>query len=156
MIKKASAIRVVPGNPRDRQATALLQASHALMRSLFNPEENHFLSVDELCTPDIRFFIAREDDKTLGCAALANRGEYGEIKSMFVDPIARGKGIAHKLMQRLDAEARAQRLSALKLETGDKLEQAHSLYKAHGFVECGPFGDYEANSTSIFMTKALD
>ena len=31
-----------------------------------------------------------------------------EIKSMFVHPDARGKGLAHKLMQAVEAEARAQ------------------------------------------------
>ncbi|PSL17814.1 GNAT family N-acetyltransferase [Shimia abyssi] len=155
MVETMSDIRIVPGNPRDRQATALLQASHALMRSLFNAEDNHFLSIDALCVPDIRFFVALEGDKTLGCAALANKGSYGEVKSMFVDPGARGKGIAHKLLHRLAAEATAQGFTELKLETGDKLEQAHSLYRAHGFTECAPFGDYEANSSSIFMTRTL-
>ncbi|MEP2531095.1 GNAT family N-acetyltransferase [Shimia sp.] len=155
MIKSKDPIRIVPGNPRDRQATALLQASHALMQSLFNPEENHFLSIDDLCVPEIRFFIARQGEKTLGCAALANRGDYGEIKSMFVDPVARGKGVAHKLMQRLNAEAVAQGLASLKLETGNKLAQAHSLYRAHGFVDCGPFGAYETNTSSIFMTRDI-
>ena len=148
-------IKVVPGDPRDPQATALLRQSHALMQSLFDPEENHFLEISELCVPSIRFFVAREDGTTLGCVALANKGSYGEIKSMFVDPRARGKGIAHLLMQKVEAEARAQSLPTVKLETGDKLTQAHSLYKAHGYQDCGPFGDYEANTTSIFMTKDL-
>ena len=58
-------------------------------------------------------------------------------------------------MQRLEAEALAQGLTSMKLETGDKLTAAHKLYQAHGFVDCGPFGDYEANSSSIFMTKVL-
>ncbi len=148
-------VRVVPGSPRERQATALLQASHALMQSLFASEDNHYLSIDDLCVPEISFFIAKEGETTLGCAALANRGSYGEIKSMFVDPNARGKGVAHKLMHRLDAQARSLGLAELKLETGDKLEQAHSLYRAHGFVDCAPFGDYEASDASVFMTKTL-
>lgn len=146
-------IKVMPGDPRDPQATALLHQSHALMQSLFPPEDNHFLDIEELCVPSIRFFIAREGDVALGCVALANKGAYGEIKSMFVAPHARGKGIAHHLMHKIDEEARLQGLFVIKLETGDALTQAHSLYKAHGFVECGPFGDYEANSSSIFMTK---
>jgi putative acetyltransferase len=155
MTRDSADIDVIPGDPRDPQATALLKASHALMQSLFSEEDNHFLSIDELCTPDIQFFVAKEGDTTLGCVALANKGAYGEIKSMFVDPAARGKGIAHKLMTKLDEAARAQGLSAIKLETGDKLNEAHSLYRAHGFVDCGPFGNYEANSSSIFMTKTL-
>ncbi len=148
-------IKIVPDTPKDPQATRLLQASHALMQSLFSAEDNHFLSIDDLCTDAIRFFVAKEGDTSLGCAALANKGPYGEIKSMFVDPEARGKGIAHKLMQALDAEARAQGLTELKLETGDKLTEAHSLYYAHGFALCAPFGDYEESPASIFMTKTL-
>lgn len=148
-------IKVVPGDPRDPQATALLRQSHALMQQLFDPEENHFLDIDDLCVPSIRFFVAREGQTALGCVALANKGDYGEIKSMFVDPKARGKGLAHHLMHQVEAEARAQDLATIKLETGDKLVQAHTLYRAHGYVDCGPFGDYEANKTSIFMTKDL-
>ncbi|MBO9476542.1 GNAT family N-acetyltransferase [Shimia sp. R11_0] len=155
MSDQTTAIEVVAGDPRDPQATALLQASHALMQELFDPEDNHYLSIDDLCIPSIQFFVAREGAQTLGCVALANKGSYGEIKSMFVDPSARGKGIAHKLMSQLDAAARAAQLTAIKLETGDKLKEAHGLYYAHGFEDCDPFGDYEANSSSIFMTKSL-
>ncbi|MCW8842389.1 MAG: GNAT family N-acetyltransferase [Rhodobacteraceae bacterium] len=148
-------IKIVPGDPRDPQATTLLRQSHALMQSLFEPNENHFLDIDALCAPSIRFFVAREGQTTLGCAALADKGDYGEIKSMFVDPRTRGKGIANRLMRHLENEARSRGFATVKLETGDKLTQAHSLYKAHGYVECEPFGDYTANTSSIFMTKDL-
>lgn len=146
---------IEPGDPRDPQATALLQASHALMEDLFPPEDNHFLSIDALCTPDIHFFIAREADTTLGCAALANKGDYGELKSMFVAEAARGKGAADALMRQLEDHARTLELSMLKLETGNLLHAAHKMYKRHGFSLCDPFGDYTANVTSIFMEKAL-
>ncbi len=148
-------ITVSLGDPRAPQATALLQQSHTLMQSLFDPEDNHYLEIDELCIPTIQFFVAQQGDLMLGCAALANKGSYGEIKSMFVDPKARGKGISHLLMQPLDQAARDQNLDDIKLETGDRLTQAHLLYKAHGFVECGPFGEYSENGSSIFMDKSL-
>ncbi len=61
------------GDPRDPRATALLNASHALMQALFPPEDNFFLSIDALCVPGIHFFIARQGDGYLGCAALAER-----------------------------------------------------------------------------------
>ncbi|WP_299425026.1 GNAT family N-acetyltransferase [uncultured Shimia sp.] len=150
-----STIRVALGNPRDAQATALLRASHALMQALFSEEDNHFLSIDDLCEPNVRFFIAKEGDTSLGCVALALKGDYAEIKSMFVHPNVRGKGIAHKLMQAIEAEARAQSIAEVKLETGDSLHQAHSLYRAHGYTDCRPFGDYEESPASLFMTKTL-
>ena len=146
---------VEQGDPRAPQATALLQASHALMERLFPPEDNHYLSIDALCTPDIRFFIAREGETVLGCAALANKGDYGEVKSMFVSEDARGKGVADALLRQLEDYARELDLPVMRLETGDLLHAAHRLYERHGFVKCGPFGNYQANKTSVFMEKRL-
>ncbi|WP_172300216.1 GNAT family N-acetyltransferase [Pseudoruegeria sp. HB172150] len=148
-------LTVTPGDPRDPAATALLQASHTLMQELFPPEDNHYLSIDALCGPGIRFFTATRDGRTLGCAALALRDDYGEIKSMFVAPEARGTGAADALMQALEAEARANTLPLLRLETGDSLHAAHRLYARHGFTECGPFGDYAPGGSSLFMEKPL-
>ena len=148
-------IIVEPGNPRDPQATALLQASHALMESLFPPEDNHYLSIDALCTPDIHFFIARDGTTTLGTAALKNCGTYGEVKSMFVSESARGRGIADALLRQLEDHARSLGLPMMRLETGSLLHAAHRLYARHGFAPCGPFGAYTANQTSLFMEKPL-
>ena len=148
-------VTVEKGDPRDPQATALLQASHALMQDLFTAESNHYLSIDELCVPEITFFVARGAGQILGTAALANKGTYGEIKSMFVSPDARGTGAGTALMTRIETEARTSNLPALRLETGDALRAAHRLYQSHGFTVCGPFGDYQNDPQSLFMEKLL-
>ena len=44
-------IQIVPGDPRDPEATALLKQSHALMESLFSSEDNFYLDIDDLCVP---------------------------------------------------------------------------------------------------------
>jgi putative acetyltransferase len=143
------------GDPRHPEATALLEASHALMQSLFPAEANHYLSIDALCGPDIRFFVAELNGVKAGCGALALREGYGEVKSMFVDPAMRGGRIGSRLLERIEAEAKAHQLPFLRLETGDKLTAAHKLYSAHGFVLRGPFGDYPDEPTSLFMEKDL-
>ncbi|NDW54729.1 GNAT family N-acetyltransferase [Aliiroseovarius sp. PrR006] len=148
-------VQVVPGDPRDPQATALLQQSHALMESLFPPEDNFFLNIDDLCVPEISFFVAREGDTVLGTGALADKGAYGEVKSMFVSPEARGKGVGEALLQQIEATSRAQGHTAMKLETGNVLYAAHRLYERAGFTTCGPFGDYPEANSSLFMEKAL-
>ena len=154
-----STITVAPGDPRDPEATALLQASHALMQSLFPAEANHYLSIDALCVPAISFYVARRGDRTLGCAALALKedaeGRYGELKSMFVAPEARGAGAGRALLDRVEAKARERSLPLLRLETGSKLHAAHRLYAAQGFAERGPFGDYPDSPHSLFMEKRL-
>jgi putative acetyltransferase len=148
-------IVVEPGNPHDPQATALLRASHALMQQMFPPEDNYFLSIDDLCQPGIHFFIARRGATTLGTGALAVKPGYGEVKSMFVADTARGQGVAGAILRRIEDEACALGLPLLRLETGDGLAAAHRLYARHGFVRCGIFGDYLQNGSSLFMEKPL-
>ena len=115
------------GDPRAPEAKALLEVSHALMQELFTPDANHFLSLDALAAPDIAFFVARLDGRTVGCGALAIRDGYGEIKSMFVDPETRRGGVAAGLIGRLEAEAIAHGLEMLRLETGNLLHAAQAL-----------------------------
>ncbi|WP_281858799.1 GNAT family N-acetyltransferase [Litoreibacter halocynthiae] len=143
------------GDPRDPQVTALLQASHTLMKSLFSPEENHYLSIDALCVPEVHFFVARGGETLLGCGAVKHMGTYGELKSMFTAKAARGKGAASAILDHIVKHTRTLGLSELKLETGKGLDAAHRLYAKHGFTPCGPFGDYPANETSLFMEKPL-
>ncbi|MEM8775797.1 MAG: GNAT family N-acetyltransferase [Pseudomonadota bacterium] len=142
-------------NPRDAGPRALLEASHALMLETFPPEDNYFLDVEELCAENIRFFAAREDDLTLGTGALSVAQGYGEVKSMFTASEARGKGVAAALLRQIEDQARVEGLHTLKLETGEALNAAIRLYENHGFTRCAIFGDYEPNSTSVYMEKHL-
>lgn len=147
-------LHIERGDPRE--ARALLEASHAMMLALFDPEANHFLGVEALATPDISFFVARRDGRITGCGALARRDGYGEIKSMFVDPGFRRAGVAAALMARIEAEAADQGLTVLRLETGNLLAAAITLYARCGFTVRGPFGDYPAHPQSVFMEKRLE
>ena len=70
-------------DPRHPQATALLKQSHALMESLFPPEDNFYLDIDQLVDPQIHFFAARIGADICGTGALAVKDGFGEVKSMF-------------------------------------------------------------------------
>lgn len=148
-------IVVARTDPRDPQATALLQASHALMQALFAPDDNHFLSIDALCGEDVHFFTAREGATLLGTGAIKVKKDMAEVKSMFVAETARGRGVADAILRALEDRARELRLHWLRLETGNLLYAAQRLYARHGFVKCGVFGDYAENPSSIFMEKRL-
>ena len=142
-------------DPRHPGAVALLQQSHALMQSLFPPEDNFYLDIKDLAADHIHFFTARQGDAILGTGALAIKNGDGEIKSMFVDQAARGTGVADALMRQIEDAAPENGITLLKLETGNVLHAAHKLYRRHGFNDCGPFGDYAAAKSSIFMEKKL-
>ncbi|MEO1562037.1 MAG: GNAT family N-acetyltransferase [Pseudomonadota bacterium] len=148
-------IYVTPGDPFDPGATALLQASHAVMLDLFEPASNNFLSIEALKAPHILFFVATDGKTTFGTAALAEYTDYAEVKSMFVAETARGKGIGSMLLNRLELEARVMGKLWLKLETGDKLPAACAMYERHGFNYCDTFGDYVPTHESLFMEKRL-
>lgn len=148
-------LTVEPGDPRAPVVAALIAESHALMQSLFPPEDNFHYSLDELAAPNIVFFVARHGSDTFGTAALANMGDYGEVKQMYVAQTARGSGTGAALLARIEEEARARDLTALMLETGSLLDAAHRLYGRAGFTERGPFGAYPAAKTSVFMEKRL-
>lgn len=146
-------VQVEAVSPRD--ARHLLDAHHELMQSLFPAESNHYLELDALLAPEIRFFGALRNDRIIGCGALAIKAGYGEIKSMHVDETERGKGVADALLKRLIAEAKREQLPLVRLETGYKLEAAHRLYERHGFAGRGPFGEYPDDPNSLFMEKRL-
>ncbi|MFZ5964085.1 GNAT family N-acetyltransferase [Thalassococcus sp. BH17M4-6] len=148
-------VTITPASPRDPGVTRLLRQSHALMLSMYDPGACHFLDIDALCAPGITLYAAEVDGRTVGCVALKRGPEYGEVKSFFVDPDARGLGVGRALIAHLEAEARAEGLTLLRLETGVGLDAAQTLYRSFGYAQTGPFGAYEASPVSLFYEKRL-
>lgn len=149
-------IRIDRADPREPEAARLIAELDALMSALYAPASNHLLPTDRLAQPDVRFFLARAGDRTLGCAALrVDPQGYGEVKRMYVDEDARGLGLGRRLLDRLEAEARDAGLEMLRLETGARSRAAVGLYRAAGFVDRGPFGDYWDDPASLYLEKRL-
>lgn len=151
-------ISIARSDPNAPGAVALLRQSHALMQELFPPEDNFFLDIGALCAPHIAFFTATDNSgntEILGTAALADMKTYGELKSMFVSPKARGRGVGARLLERIEQEALARKLPVLRLETGNSLHAARRLYAKAGFALRPPFGDYPEAPSSLFMEKRL-
>ena len=148
-------IVVEPANPKADGPAALLAQSHALMGQLFPADARHYLDLDALCADHIRFFAARDGQDVVGTGALAIFDGYGEVKSMFTDERARGKGVAAAVLRMLEDTARHEGLPLLRLETGTGLDAAHRLYERFGFIQRGPFGSYASSPYSLFYEKPL-
>ena len=149
-------ISIEYASPRHPEIRDLLQASHDLMGSLFPVRSvTIFYQLTHCVTHYIHFFGVRVDGVYRACGALAVKEGYGELKSVFTDPDARGRGLGQKIIQRLEGAARDLGLSQLMLETGSLLHDAHRLYEREGFVLCGAFGEYEPAEFSVFMSKDL-
>ena len=142
-------------SPRSPEARALLAQSHAFLRTVFAPEDILALDIEGLCAPGITLYGAWQGGALAGCVALRRAEGYGEVKSFFVTPAARGQGVGRQLLAHVEAVARAEGLAVLRLETGAGLDAAQALYRAAGYVPCGPFGDYGASKVSLYFEKPL-
>ena len=143
-------------SPRQPDVLRLLSALDAYLVALYPPESNHLLDVDSLCAPDVRFFVARDGVRAVGCGALRLDGGYGEVKRMFVDPAARRRSLGRAILERIEREARREGLRLMRLETGIHQPEALALYRRAGYVERGPFGEYVVDPLSVYMEKALE
>ncbi|MFO1512621.1 MAG: GNAT family N-acetyltransferase [Verrucomicrobiota bacterium] len=79
----------------------------------------------------------------------------GEIKRMYVVPEERGRGVGRAILNGLEAEARALRISRLVLETGVRQTAAQALYQRAGFARIAPFGEYVDSPLSLCLAKQL-
>lgn len=137
---------------------ALLNAHFADMLANSPADMTHFLDLSALAAPEVTFLTAWEGEALLGCGALkALRGGQGELKSMRTAEAALRRGVASAILAGLIERARAAGMTRLSLETGTgpAFEPAAALYRRHGFVFCGPFGDYAATDFNTYMTRAI-
>jgi len=147
---------ILPGDLDDQQVIALL----AVHRNSLLIVPSHAVG---LRAPDITFWAAWDADAQperllLGVGALrALTPVHGEVISMHTAKVARRRGVGTSLLRHIISVARERGYSRLSLETGTReaFNPARALYGAHGFVECGPFGDYQPDPLSVFMTMEL-
>lgn len=142
--------------PRGPDIAELIEERVAHSYASYPPESVHTLPLHLLDRPEITFWTARLQGDLIGCAALLHHADgSGELKSMFIRPAARGRGLSKALLHAVEAKARELKLSRIDLETGPKSHAALSLYEAAGYRPCGPFAEYKPDPNSVFMTKGL-
>jgi putative acetyltransferase len=83
-----------------------------------------------------------------------------EVKRMYVRPQARGRGVARRILARLEDEARSRGLPSIVLETGDAQLAAMRFYERAGFARRAAFGAYAtmpptAIERSVFFQKVI-
>lgn len=146
-------------SPRQPGIAELLRLSGDYAQSLYPPESNFLLSVDELEQPGVAVYVARDATKrALGIAALvggAGTASSAELKRMFVHPDARGRGVAGRLLAGIETDAAARGIREIVLETGPESHAALSFYRSAGFREVPLFGQYVGEAFSVCFAKKL-
>lgn len=151
-------LRIGPADLADPRLAALVAAHLAAAHAESPPESCHALALDGLRAPDVQVWSLSLDDAPVAIGALrALSDRDGEVKSMFVAPGARGRGLGARMLAHVLAAARGAGMARVSLETGvtPYFARATALYRAFGFVDCPPFGDYAADPNSLFLTLEL-
>lgn len=143
---RASEVEIAVAAPDGTAARHCLQAYFHELQERFDSGFDPALSVSadpgELTPPNGTFLLARLDGHPVGCGALKRIGRgVGEIKRMWVDPTARGLGIAQRLLEALEGEAAALGVHTLRLDTNRSLGEARALYLRNGYREIPRYND---------------
>ncbi|MCP5283761.1 MAG: GNAT family N-acetyltransferase [Burkholderiaceae bacterium] len=137
---------------------ALLAEHLQNMHELSPPESVHALNMDGLKVPEVTFWTVWNDAELVGCGALKELdGMHGEVKSMRTPASKRRQGAGRLVLSHIIEVARGRGYERLSLETGtmEAFKPAHCLYESYGFSYCGPFGSYQEDPNSIFMSLEL-
>ena len=124
-------------------------------------ERRHGFAIEALFRARVRFFLARDASRAIGCCDAAFDDGFAELKGMYVCDAARGSGVADALLAHVEGGTIAHEIACLRLETGMRQITALRFYERARFVRTTAFGVYttmspEATATSIFMEKRLD
>lgn len=147
-------MRIAFERPDQPEVVALIDELDAYQKPLYPPESHHGVDIATLLAPEVLFAVARDAaGAAVGCGAVLLTPDYGELKRLYVRPAARGHGIARRLLAAIEAAAQARGCRRFMLETGVRQPEAIAFYRAAGYVECPPFGDYQLDPHSLFMRK---
>jgi putative acetyltransferase len=141
------------------EVATFLQEHVDEMLSISPPESKHALDLDGLRTPEITFWTVWQGGELVACGAIKDLGyRHAEVKSMRTTRTRRRTGLASMMLGHILSEATARGFFRISLETGSQefFEPARRLYVKHGFEFCGPFGSYQDDPNSVFMTRTLD
>ncbi len=146
------------GELRNKAVISLLEEHHNDMLSLSPPESVHALDLTNLEKPDVTFWSLWINEELAGVGALKELDKsHGEIKSMRTSTNFLRKGIARILLEHILEQASIRSYKKLSLETGtmEAFLPAQKLYQQFGFQQCPPFGSYQLDPYSLFMSKNM-
>jgi len=108
----------------------------------FDPSVGATALPHEVRPPVGQFFVVYLHGEPVGCGAVKHHPDSpAEIKRMWIGPQARGLGLGRRLLETLEACARASGARIAHIETSAVLTEALSLYRSTGCVEVPPFND---------------
>ncbi len=109
--------------------------------------------------PDGTFLVGAVDGAAVACGGVRpcqdGPAGVGEIKRMYVEPAARGRGLGRVLLAALEDQAHRLGYERLWLETGTAQPEALSLYETAGWTPIPRYGEYKDEENSRCYQRVI-
>jgi putative acetyltransferase len=149
-------IEIMPVTWDDPDAIRLRAAQRTELDARYGTDDHEPGAVPTAETVAV-FLIARDAGGTaVGCGGLRllDPGS-GEVKRMYVEPAARGTGVAAALLRALEDHARDLGIARLLLETGTGQPDAIRFYQREGYEPIDAYGPYVGEPLSRCFARDL-
>ncbi|MEV4055088.1 GNAT family N-acetyltransferase [Amycolatopsis sp. NPDC049688] len=149
-------LTITPVTWDDPDAVRLREAQRIELDARYGTDDHEPGAVPTADTVAV-FLVARDAGGTpVGCGGLRPLGPgSGEIKRMYVDPAARGTGVAAALLRALEDHARELGITRLLLETGTGQPDAIRFYQREGYEPIEAYGPYRGEPLSRCFARDL-
>ncbi|WP_410640543.1 GNAT family N-acetyltransferase [Amycolatopsis sp. lyj-346] len=151
-----STLTITPVTWDDPDAVRLREAQRTELDARYGTDDHEPGAVPTAETVAV-FLLARDAGGTaVGCGGLRPLGPgSGEVKRMYVEPAARGTGVAVALLRALEDHARDLGITRLLLETGTGQPDAIRFYQREGYEPIEAYGPYRGEPLSRCFARDL-
>lgn len=150
----------------DEEAAALRAAQRAELDFRYGSDDHEPGTVPSAVDVPV-FLVARTTDTAtagtpIACGGLRPLGPElfdgtaVEVKRMYVDPAARGSGVAAAVLRELERHAARLGAERVVLETGTMQPDAMRFYEREGYTAIPRYGHYADSELSVCYERALE
>ncbi|MDX3193143.1 GNAT family N-acetyltransferase [Streptomyces sp. MN03-5084-2B] len=149
-------LTITPVTWDDPDAVRLREAQRTELDARYGTDDHEPGAVPTAETVAV-FLLARDTVGTaVGCGGLRLlEPGTAEIKRMYVEPAARGTGVAAALLRALESHARDLGITRMLLETGAGQPDAIRFYQREGYEPIEAYGPYRGEPLSRCFARDL-
>ena len=150
-------LRIEAVDIRSPEAAALIASLSRELGERYGDDGSGSFTPEDVLVPGSPFLVGWLNGRPVTCGAFRPMEPgVAEVKRMYVEPDARGRGIGRRLLAELEKRARDVGYAAVRLETGTRQPESIRLYEAAGYRRIEKYAIYRDNPLSVCFEKSLD
>ncbi len=149
-------IIITKADPRSPAARMMMDALWEEIQTRYGFKAPNLMNPDDFLSERAGFWLAFQENNPVGSVALVPLSDpEAELDVMYVAPSCRGSGAAQELLKMLEAHAKENGFSVIKLRAGAPQPEALRFYEKMGYTKTELFGRWINDNTAICYEKKL-